>query len=215
MGGFGGFGGGGGGNYRSISHSESDVDGVIAYNAVELVVEDGSMSRLKVGDEELDLELKRNSFLVTDGQPSPTFTASFTSWHGDQELYGIDTLVLAACDVQPEQEGCSYTWSFSGAVYKKLAASGIDYLVLQIGEQTTALSTAGFSAGIRYSMYRAEGLPSKEFRYSVTMGMSGSPFEMDVSVAGDTYRMSADPNAEFYYYDVYSGTADQFRPQQG
>ena len=80
----------------------------------------------------------------------------------------------------------------------------------QHATSTADFSTAGFSAGIRYNMYRAEGLPSKEFRYDVRMGAPGSAFEMDVTVSGETYRMSADPTAEFYYYDVYNGSADQF-----
>jgi len=205
---FGGF-RGGGGTYRSVSHSKSDVEDITAYNAVRLIVDDGSMHTLRVGDEQLDLQLTRDDFLVTgqDNASASSFTASFAAWNG---YSGVDTLILAASDPQSALETGLYTWSFSGAVYKKLAASGIDYLVLRIGDQATALSTAGFSAGIRYNMYRAEGLPSKDFRYEIRMGMPASSFEMDVTVSGETYRMSADPASEFYYYDVYNGSAGLF-----
>lgn len=211
MSGFTSFGGfrGGGGTYRSVSHSKSDVEDITAYNAVRLIVDDGSMHTLRVGDEQLDLQLTRDDFLVSDqdNASASSFTASFAAWNGSS---GVDTLILAASDPQSALETGLYTWSFSGAVYKKLAASGIDYLVLRIGDQATALSTAGFSAGIRYNMYRAEGLPSKDFRYEIRMGMPASSFEMDVTVSGETYRMSADPASEFYYYDVYNGSAGLF-----
>ena len=59
-----------------------------------------------------------------------------------------DTLVLAVSQEDLAQaEDAAFTWDFNGTVYKKLAASGIDYLVLQVGDQVTALSTAGFAAG--------------------------------------------------------------------
>ena len=140
-------------------------------------------------------------------QRSASFTASFAAWNGQS---GVDTLILSASDPRQALETGLYTWSFSGVVYKKLAASGIDNLVLRVGDQATVLSTAGFSAGIRYSMYRAQGLPSKEFHYDVRMGMPASSFEMDVTVGGETYRMTSDPEAEFYYYDVYHGSAALF-----
>jgi len=214
FGGFGGFsfgGGGRGGSSRTVYHSKSTVKSVVAYNAVELKVQQESMAQLTVGGEELDLELYHSPFLVTEETDweRGTFTAEFASWNGDASGK-VDTLVLKADDSTEE----SSTWYFSGKMYKKLAASDIDYLVLQRGSQVTALSTAGFTAGIRYSMYRAAGLASGEFEYAVTMGDQGG-FEMHVTVDGQRYPVSADTTSEFYYYDVFSGTMDQLSISKG
>ena len=207
------FGGGRGGSstYRTVSHAKSSTTSVVSYDAVELVVENDSMSQLVVGSEAFDLELERDAFLVTDeydeNEP-PTFSASFTALKADDD---VDTLVLSANDSSDVIDRHSYSWTFSGTVYKKLAASGIDYLMLRIGDDVTVLSTAGFSAGIRYSMYRAEGLASKEFLYTVRMGAPDENFAMNVTVAGDTYQMTSDTSSEFYYYDVFNGTIDQLQ----
>lgn len=203
MGGF--SGGRGGGSSRTVYHSKSTTTSVVAYNAVELNVQNESMKKLKVGNETLDLELYHNPFLVTEEpekKNSGSFSASFGSWNGDAQAQ-TDTLILAADEANEETS----TWVFTGKVYKKLAASGIDYLVLRRGNDVTALSTAGFTAGIRYNMYRAAGLGSGEFEYAVSMSSRG--LEMNVTVDGQTYPLSQDSNSEFYYYDVFSGTVDQ------
>lgn len=204
-------GGGRGGSSRTVYHSKSTVKSVVAYNAVELKVQQESMAQLQVGGETLDLELYHSPFLVTEETDweRGTFTAEFASWNGD-DSGKVDTLVLKADDSAEE----SSTWYFSGKMYKKLAASDIDYLVLQRGSQVTALSTAGFTAGIRYSMYRAAGLASGEFDYAVTMNDQGG-FEMYVTVDGQRYPVSADTTSEFYYYDVFSGTMDQLSISKG
>lgn len=208
---FGFSGGGRGGSSRTVYHSKSTVKSVVAYNAVELKVEQESMAQLTVGGETLDLELYHSPFLVTEETDweRGTFTAEFATWNGDASGK-VDTLVLKADDSAEE----SSTWYFSGKMYKKLAASDIDYLVLQRGSQVTALSTAGFTAGIRYSMYRAAGLASGEFDYAVTMTDEGG-FEMHVTVDGQRYPVSADTTSEFYYYDVFSGTVDQLSISKG
>lgn len=204
-----GFGGYRGGSKRSTSHAESTTDSVTAYNGVELILDDGSMNRLTVGQEELELELV---YLGEESRADqPAFTAAFTSWADDGV---VDTLVLTASGVTDET-AADYAWRFSGQVYKKLAASDIDYLVLRSGDQVTSLSTAGFSAGLRYNMYRAEGLVSKDFSYSVRMGLEESAMEMDVTVEGVTYRMEKDAGAEFYYYDVLVGPAEAFDMLEG
>ncbi|MDD6142229.1 MAG: hypothetical protein PUD16_01870 [bacterium] len=186
----------GGSDGRSVSHSESTTSVVIAYNAVELVVDDGSMNSLVIGDETLDLSLSR------DGADA-SFTAAFAS-NGAEN----DTLILTASDADASAR---YNWRFTGTVYKKLAASGVDYMVLKVGDSVTSLSTAGFSAGIRYNMYRAQGLASKAFTYDVQMGAPS--FGISVTVEGDTYALSSDPGAEYYYYDVYHGPMDQLHLQ--
>ena len=75
-----------------------------------------------------------------------------------------------------------------------------------MGDQITALSTAGFTAGLRYNLYRAAGLASKAFDYAVHMGQDGTSVE--VSVEGQTYALTDDKTGEFYYYDLYTGTRD-------
>ena len=102
----------------------------------------------------------------------------------------------------------AFTWDFNGAAYKTLAASGIDYLVLQVGDQVTALSTAGFAAGVRYTMYRAQGLSSQAFDYHVSMTETGET-ELSVTVAGETWTLTQERDGEFYYYDVYTGTVEE------
>ena len=203
--------GGGGGSSRTVYHSKSTTSSIVAYNAVELNVQSESMKKLKVGSETLDLELYHNPFLVTEEpekRNSGSFSASFGAWNGDASA-AVDTIILAADEVSEDTS----TWVFTGKVYKKLAASGIDYLVLRRGDDVTALSTAGFTAGIRYSMYRAAGLGSGEFEYAVSMSDDG--LAMNVTVDGQTYPLSQDPDSEFYYYDVFSGTVDQLNFSEG
>lgn len=201
----------GGSSSRSTSHSASEEESVTVYNGVELILDDGSMSQLVVGGETLDMLLVRDNAREEDEQP--TFTASFAVYDGTEGA-PVDTLVLTARNI-PAEEASAYTWQFSGQMYRKLAASGIDYLVLNIGEHAAVLSTAGFTAGIRYSMFRAEGLPSKDFAYTLRMGLEDDTIQLDVTVSGETYRMTNDPSAEFYYYDVLTGPVDMFDMLKG
>ena len=207
MGGFGGMSGGSGfggstGSTRTVSHSSSTVETVTAYNGVELVLTDGGMNTLVVGDTQLDLDLRIDApeYQVTDAVPS--FTADFAGWRGAS---ATDTIVLTALeDAVPD--GTGYVWEFSGTVYKKLAASGIDYMVFRVGDRVTALSTAGFTAGVRYNMYRSAGMASKDFLYTLRMSADGASMQLSVTVGGETYVLSADASAEYYYHDVYTGT---------
>jgi len=177
-------------------------------------VENGTMNTLTIGDQQLDLSLKLDGTTPTDGT-EPAFKADFVDWKGgsgtettdaESDDSAVDTLVLTAADATLENG--DYCWTFDGSVYKKLAASGIDYLVLNVGDNATALSTAGFAAGIRYNMYRAAGLASKEFIYTVRMNASTGSAQLEVTVSGETYALTSDQTSEFYYYDVYTGTMD-------
>ena len=197
---------------RTVYHSASTYTTVTAYNGVELVVETGEMDTLTIGDQQLDLTLALDG--STDADATPTFQADFIDWKKvastdtqdtDDTEDTVDTLVLTASD--STQTDGAYLWTFDGSVYKKLSASGIDYMVFNVGDQVAALSTAGFTAGVRYNMYRAAGLASKSFIYTVRMTKEGT-LEMQVTVDGDTYTLSNDQTSEFYYYDVYCGTMD-------
>jgi len=205
----------GGTTSRTVYYASSTYDTVTPYGGVDLVVETGTMQTLVIGDQDLGLTL-----YVGGGAPAgdvqSTFSAGFTGWNTSeaattdaQEDTTVDTLVLTASDASTGEEGYEYRWTFDGSVYKKLAASGIDYLVFSADDQVTALSTAGFTAGIRYNMYRAAGLASKSFVYAISMGDSG--LQVQVTVDGDTYTLTDDENGDFYYYDLYTGTMDMLQ----
>lgn len=207
----GGFSGGGGSSSTvATTHATSDTTAVVAYDGVELVVADQPMSSLVMGETELELFLRPDERLLAllgeDYQPA--FTATLSNWMEDASDTP-DTLVLAVSQEDLAQaEDAAFTWDFNGTVYKKLAASGIDYLVLQVGDQVTALSTAGFAAGVRYTMYRAQGLSSEAFDYHVAMTEEGET-TLSVTVAGETWPLTEEEGGAFYYYDVYTGTLEE------
>lgn len=209
-GGFSGGGGGGSSSTVATTHATSDTTAVVAYDGVELVVADQPMSSLVMGETELELFLRPDeSLLARLGEDyQPAFTATLSNWMEDASDTP-DTLVLAVSQEDLAQaEDAAFTWDFNGTVYKKLAASGIDYLVLQVGDQVTALSTAGFAAGVRYTMYRAQGLSSEAFDYHVAMTEEGET-TLSVTVAGETWLLTEEEGGAFYYYDVYTGTLDE------
>lgn len=209
-GGFSGGGGGGSSSTVATTHTTSDTTAVVAYDGVELVVADQPMSSLVMGETELELFLRPDeSLLARLGEDyQPAFTATLSNWMEDASDTP-DTLVLAVSQEDLAQaEDAAFTWDFNGTVYKKLAASGIDYLVLQVGDQVTALSTAGFAAGVRYTMYRAQGLSSEAFDYHVAMTEEGET-ALSVTVAGETWPLTEEEGGAFYYYDVYTGTLEE------
>lgn len=209
-GGFSGGGGGGSSSTVATTHATSDTTAVVAYDGVELVVADQPMSSLVMGETELELFLRPDeSLLARLGEDyQPAFTATLSNWMEDASDTP-DTLVLAVSQEDLAQaEDAAFTWDFNGTVYKKLAASGIDYLVLQVGDQVTALSTAGFAAGVRYTMYRAQGLSSEAFDYHVAMTEAGET-ALSVTVAGETWPLTEEEGGAFYYYDVYTGTLEE------
>ena len=207
----GGFSGGGGSSSTvATTHATSDTTAVVAYDGVELVVADQPMNTLVMGETELELFLRPDeSLLARLGEDyQPAFTATLSNWMEDASNTP-DTLVLAVSQEDLAQaEDAAFTWDFNGTVYKKLAASGIDYLVLQVGDQVTALSTAGFAAGVRYTMYRAQGLSSEAFDYHVAMTEAGET-TLSVTVAGETWPLTEEEGGAFYYYDVYTGTLEE------
>ena len=209
----GGFSGGGSGSSTvATTHATSDTTAVVAYDGVELVVADEAMTSLVMGETELELWLRPDARLQAQlGEDyQPAFTATLSNWT-QTDAAEPDTLVLSVAqeELAQTEESDAFTWDFNGTVYKKLAASGIDYLVLQVGEQVTALSTAGFAAGVRYAMYRAQGLSSEAFDYHVRMALTGET-ELSVTVGEDTWTLTdGEEGGEFYYYDVYTGTVEE------
>lgn len=202
MGGFGG--GGGGGDSRTVSHSSADDDATTAYNAVDLTTDGEEMSVLTLGGETLDLSIARAAADETfETVGDATFSVDLAAWNGSEED-AYDTLVLTATTGDNDEE-YAFRWDFSGAVYKKLSASGIDYLVLRVGDRVTAISTAGFTGGMRYNLLKSNGISSKEFQYHVLMGVPQPELAMRVDVDGETYALSQDETSEIYYYDVLLG----------
>ncbi|MCE5342756.1 MAG: hypothetical protein LLF96_04095 [Eubacteriales bacterium] len=206
---------------RTVYYSSSTYTSVTPYNGVDLVVGTGAMQTLVIGDQSLNLTLQLDGSSNGPGseEEQPAFSASFADWSNaatavtDTESETADTLVLSALDATQVDGENAYCWTFDGSVYKKLAASGIDYVVFSVGDQATALSTAGFTAGLRYNMYRAAGIASKSFVYTIRMDETG--VKVQVTVDGETYTLSNDPNSDFYYYDLYSGTIDMLNQPFG
>ena len=176
---------------------------MVAYNAVELLVEDEAMTQLTLGGEDFEVTLSVAN-PVEGSQYQPSFTAYLTTW-GDEDAKEPDTLVLTAL-TEPEQDH-EYLWRFNGMAYKKLAASGIDYLVFQVGDQVTALSTAGFTAGLRYNLYKSAGLGSKAFNYQLHMDASKAQMALYLTVEDQSYAVTEEMS-DLYYYDLYTGNQD-------
>ena len=228
-GGFGGgsFSGGSGGSStssRTVSHSSSSTQSTTAYGSVSLEVEDTSMVQLTIGGQELPLTLTLDYDAEGIEEAQTTFTAELAVWNGsaettdadtdeDEEEPAYDTLILTARDDGAESP-YAYRWDFSGDVYKTLFNSGIQYLVLRVGERVTAISTAGFTAGTAYNALKSAGAPSSEFVYSLWMGEPDPALEMEVEVQGERYILH-DGEGEMYYYDVYTGAMDMFNAAFG
>ena len=155
------FGGGGGssGTTRTVSHSSGSEEEATAYGAVALEVEEGSMFVLTLGGETLPLTLALDYEAGGVEDTATTFTAELAVWNGTGEDEDYDTLILTARDDGAESP-YAYRWDFSGDVYKTLFNSGVQYLVLRVGDRVTALSTAGFTAGTAYNALKSEGAAS-------------------------------------------------------
>ena len=187
---------------RTIPHAPSTQESVVAYDGVELTLTGEEMSVLELGGEALEVAL-------VAAETAGTFTAQLLCWNGESEETP-NTLLLTA-GTTAEREDARYAWTFSGRAMRKLHNSGIAYLVLESDGQVTALSTAGCLAGPIYTRWRTQGIPTKEWIYQVTMQATGgeasdAAMEMSVSVRGDTYTLTDDPQESIYCYDVCTGT---------
>lgn len=205
MGGMGSIGGGGGssGTTRTVSHSSGSAESATAYGAVALEVDESSMFALTLGGEELSLTLVLDYAADGVADAAAEFTAELAVWNGDGEDGDYDTLILTASDAGAESP-YAYRWDFSGDVYKTLFNSGVQYLVLRVGDRVTALSTAGFTAGTAYNALKSAGAASGEFHYSLWMGEPDPALELEVEARGERYLLEAG-EGEMYYYDVYAG----------
>lgn len=199
----------------TTSHAANTETTITAYDGVSLVVPQEAMDVLVMGGEVLDVSLTLQTTQERDSAPDAgQFTATLAVWNGTVEGETPDTLILTAENAIEDPQSAVFTWTFNGVVYKKLAASGIDYLVLRVGEQVTAISTAGFTAGIRYSLLKSAGIASKAFEYSLTM-QEGQTIDMTVTVESERYAMRDDMQGELYYYNIYTGTMNMLNAPFG
>ncbi len=222
-GGGGGGGGGSGDGDSSYSHSPSGepVD-LNPYNALELILPEEPMAELTMGETLLPLgvRLADADGLEIGEDYEATFTADLAVWggvlDGDQDAEP-DTLVLTVTD-DPTIEGAyAYAFTFNGVVYRMLQNSGIDYLVFRVGDEMTAFSTAGFTAGTEYTRLKAGGVSTKAFDYEAVLEgdkAAREAFRMLLSLTVDeegeerAYDVSGEEGGEMYYYDVQVGPAE-------
>ena len=232
FGGGGGGGGGGGSGEPSINHTgDEDVD-TTPYGELDLVLPEGPMHGLTIGETPLELTLELDSAegleLDTEVPYMPMFTAALARWtedglkpwepdapeEGEDEahaaLEGPDTLVLTAVIDPAIEGGYAYIWHFNGLVYRLLFNSGVEYLVLQVGNHVAAFPTAGFTAGTAYTDLKAAGVSTRKFNY--TIWMSGSTLDamagemaVEATVDDEVYPMSGDETQPMYYYGLYYG----------
>ena len=222
-GGMGGFGGGsfGGGSFsgggssgttRTVSHSSGSEEEATLYGAVALEVEEGDMFVLTLGGEELPLTLTLDYDANDSEDAYSAFTAELAVWNGEEGDEDCDTLILTAS--ADAASPYAFRWDFTGDVYKTLLSSGVQYLVLRVGDRVTALSTAGFTAGTAYNTLKSEGAASSEFAYSLWMGDPDPALEMEVEARGERYLLEAG-EGDMYYYDVYTGDMDMLNAAFG
>ena len=224
MGGFGGGGFGGGsfsgggssGTTRTVSHSSGSEEEATLYGAVALEVEEGDMFVLTLGGEELPLTLTLDYDANDSEDAYSAFTAELAVWNGEEgdeaDNEDLDTLILTAS--ADAESPYAFRWDFTGDVYKTLLSSGVQYLVLRVGDRVTALSTAGFTAGTAYNTLKSEGAASSEFAYSLWMGDPDPALEMEVEARGERYLLKAG-EGDMYYYDVYTGDMDMLNAAFG
>ena len=220
MGGFGGGGFGGGsfsgggssGTTRTVSHSSGSEEEATLYGAVALEVEEGDMFVLTLGGEQLPLTLTLDYDANDSEDAYSAFTAELAVWNGEEGDEDCDTLILTAS--ADAASPYAFRWDFTGDVYKTLLSSGVQYLVLRVGDRVTALSTAGFTAGTAYNTLKSEGAASSEFAYSLWMGDPDPALEMEVEARGERYLLKAG-EGDMYYYDVYTGDMDMLNAAFG
>ena len=213
------FSGGSSGTTRTVSHSSGSEEEATPYGAVTLEVEDTGMFILTVGGVELPLTLTLDYAASGLEGIGAAFTAELAVWdsgtpeadgEGDSEgadtAEAFDTLILTA-PTDVAETPYAYRWDFSGDVYKTLFNSGVQYLVLRVGERVTALSTAGFTAGTAYNALKSAGAASSEFHYSLWMGEPDPEMELEVEARDTRYLLEAG-EGDMYYYDVYTGDMD-------
>ena len=156
------------------------------------------MHTLVMDGEELELTLE---LLAAEGMEIPAeyeakFRLSLDSWTERvydaegleqmvRDLDSPDVLVLEAANDEVFLEDCevySLSWQINGAVIRKLANSGINYLVLKAADDLVVLPTEGFTAGTRYAELKMAGVSTKKFNYTIRMDLDRREQQEDDSM---------------------------------
>ena len=239
----GGIGGGGSGEDESkkstVQHASGSGKDADEYEKLNMDIDESAEHTLVIDGITLNLRL---DLVGSEDSPLPegysaAFTSEMTDWEAEKAPQGAfpndavpqdadktspegNTLVLTA--VEPEDAGSQYQyiWRFTGDVPRKLYNSGVDYLVLRVGDDVVSLPTQGFTGGTTYVQLKMDGVASRMFEYAVTMAygeeahaptLDNTSESMNltfaVEVQGQRYEMAPD-EGEMFYYDVYAGSAD-------
>ena len=191
------YGGGGGGGGRRQQHSRNTVPEGPDYDrvAVDRLNAEEPMTQLTIGEEVLELTLERE-------EKEAAFLATAMNW-SEESGETVDTLLLTAVEDSGEQSA----WHLNGTVLRKLSRSGIDHLVLQVGDQIAEMETEGFLAGWEYDALKSRGAGSNLFDYTVCINAE-EPVSWSVQVEEKEYELTEETHHGIYLNGVYSGTAE-------
>ena len=197
------WGGGGGGGSRPQPHAKNTAKPKADYDLVLLNGLDKAgetrMSRLALGGEELELELRQT------GAENEGFTISAFRWEqaeGEENGAGApDTLVLAA------ENAAQNTWEINGTVLRRMNKSGIIHLALRTGERLVVLPTEGILEGWAYDELKSRGTGSRRFTFTIETG-GDNPAVWQLAVDEKTYLLTEDTQADIHLTGVYDGPAE-------
>ena len=195
--------GGGGGGGRAQPHAKNTAAPKADYDLILLSGLDKTgetrMSRLSLGGEELELELRQT------GTENAGFTVSAIRWEqaeGEETGAGApDTLVLTAENAEHN------TWEINGTVLRRMNKSGIAHLALRTGERLVVISTDGILEGWAYDELKSRGTGSRRFTFTIETG-GDNPAVWQLDVDGTTYMLTEDTQAEIHLTNVYDGPAE-------
>ncbi len=234
----GGGGGGGGDGEKKPTHAPigENLD-LNPYNALDLELSAQPQTELTMGETVLPmtLSLVEAKDFTPDTDYQPTFLPSLDRWNAAADetadasdaqtpARAPDTLLLTVSDDAQITGEYAYAFTFNGIVYRMLQNSGVDYVMLRVGDHCVAFSTAGFTAGTEYTRLKAAGVSTKKFEYVVTLRgnkADDADFQVEMRLSVDTdeevleYPLTEDTMQEMYYYDVQIGAPEMMRQAFG
>ena len=234
----GGGGGGGGDGEKKPTHAPigENLD-LNPYNALDLELSAQPQTELTMGKTVLPmtLSLVEAKDFTPDTDYQPTFLPSLDRWNAAADetadasdaqtpARAPDTLLLTVSDDAQITGEYAYAFTFNGIVYRMLQNSGVDYVMLRVGDHCVAFSTAGFTAGTEYTRLKAAGVSTKKFEYVVTLRgnkADDADFQVEMRLSVDTdeevleYPLTEDTMQEMYYYDVQIGAPEMMRQAFG
>lgn len=247
----GGGGGGGGGGQKPAPHAPSTVKSDANYNAVGLKLSEEPMHTLVMEGEELELTL---DVAAAEGLTIPEdyeaqFALSLDSWaQREVDEEGTETLVrdeehpdvlILSVLIDAESERYTLEWTFNGAALRTLYNSGLNYLVLQAGDDWTVLPTENFLAGTRYAELKMNGVSTRRFDFTLRMEVDHTEktdeervaqqeaahpnwlftdsctVSIETRVEGEAWSLPLGEEAEMYAENVFCGPADMLEVPYG